>query len=202
MLVIGLTGGIAAGKSQVERLIAARYPVIDADVVAREVVAPGQPALADIVAAFGAEVLQPDGALDRAQMRARISNDADARTRLNQLVHPRIYENIEARLAVLADSHDAAFVSAALMIETGSFRRYDLILLVTAPHELRLARLTARDNMDPAVARRLMAAQADDDEKRRHADVEIVNDGDFEALVKKTDAAMTALGLAPVSSPA
>lgn len=202
MLVIGLTGGIAAGKSQVERLIAARYPVIDADVVAREVVAPGQPALADIVADFGAEVLQPDGALDRTQMRARISSDADARARLNQLVHPRIYASIEARLATLRDSHDAAFVSAALMIETGSFRRYDRILLVSAPYEVRLARLAARDNMDPALARRLMAAQADDDEKRRHADVEIVNDGDLDTLIQKTDAAMRALGLAPVSSPA
>ncbi|CAM2006906.1 dephospho-CoA kinase [Acanthopleuribacter pedis] len=196
MLVVGLTGGIASGKSQVERLLAERFPVIDADVVAREVVAPGQPALAAIAEAFGPSVIADDGALDRARMRVLISENGECRERLNQIVHPRIYQSIEAKLEALRPHHQAAFVSAALMIETGSFRKYDRVLLVTAPAELRLARLQARDGMPEALAQKLMAAQAPDPEKRRHADVEIVNDGDLVALAERTEAALVELGLA------
>lgn len=195
MKVVGLTGGIASGKSQVERLIAARFPVIDADVVAREVVAPGRPALAEIEAAFGPAVIGADGMLDRAAMRALISQDAACRERLNQIVHPRIYESIEAKLDALRPHHSAAFVSAALMIETGSYRKYDSVLLVTAPADVRLARLQARDGMETGLAKKLMAAQAPDSEKRQAADVEIVNDGDLELLAQRTREALVALGL-------
>lgn len=194
--VLGLTGGIASGKSAVGDIIARRYPVLDADHVAREVVRPGTEGLARIVEAFGPEVLCGDGTLDRRGLRQIIAHDEAARLRLNGILHPLIRAEIERKLEALAAHHDAAFVSAALMLETGSYRRYDGVLLVTAPESVRLARLLARDGMDEVSARGLMAKQWADEKKRPFATVEVENAGDLADLERHTWDALDRLGLA------
>lgn len=182
--VIGLTGGIATGKSTVAAILTEMgVPVIDADQVAREVVEPGQPALARIVEAFGPEVLDGAGRLDRAAMRRRISHDPQARQALEAITHPAIREAIGQRLVELAQSGaPAAVVEAALLVETGSYRLYPKLIVVTCPPELQLARLLARDSTHEADARALIAAQLPLADKEAVATHVIRNEGDLEEL--------------------
>lgn len=192
MKVVGLTGGVACGKSTVARHLAASgVPVIDADVVAREVVAPGTDGLAAIVARFGPSVIGPDGALDRRGLRGVIAADPDARRALEAITHPRIAARIAERLAVLAAPF--AIVEAALMVETGSWRRYDAVIVVSSPPDVQLARLMSRDDVDEAAARALIATQLPLAEKERVATAVIVNDGDEDTLRARTDAAWRAV---------
>jgi dephospho-CoA kinase len=199
MRTIGLTGGIATGKSTVARLLRARgVPVVDADQAARAVLQPGAPALAQVVAAFGPEVLTADGHLDRAAMRARIAADPDARRTLEGITHPAIAAHVLGSLAALAaDGAPLAFVEAALMVETGSYRRYDALWVVTCAPETQLARLRARDGGDEATLRGLVAAQLPLAAKEAVADVLIRNDGDEAALAIAVDAALAAERLRP-----
>lgn len=195
MRVLGLTGGIASGKSAVADLLSS-VPHIDADQVSRQVVAPGRDGLAAVVAAFGTDVLTDKGTLNRGKLRQMIATDREHQTRLNQILHPRIRQEIQRQLHTLAaEEHDVALVSAALMLETGSYRDYDAVILVTAPEPVRLKRLLARDGMDAATARQLMAKQWSDERRRPYATVEIVNDGDMATLRHRTAAAMAKLGL-------
>ena len=188
MKVVGLTGGIACGKSTVARHLTARgVPVLDADAVAREVVATGTDGLAAIVERFGPDVLDDAGGLDRRRMRARIATDRDARSALEAITHPRIAATIAARLAALAAP--IAVVEAALMVETGSYQRYDALLVVSSPPALQLARLMARDAVDEASARAIIATQLPLADKERLATAVIVNDSDEAALKSATDAA-------------
>lgn len=188
MKVVGLTGGVACGKSTVARHLAARgVPVLDADAIAREVVAPGTDGLAAIVAHFGEGVLDPSGQLDRRGMRARIAADPAARRDLEAITHPRIAATLAQRLAVL--SAPVVLVEAALMVETGSYRRYDALIVVSSPPELQLRRLIRRDGVDEPAARALIATQLPLADKERVATAVIVNDGDEAALIAGTDAA-------------
>lgn len=187
MKVVGITGGIASGKSEVERILAQHHPVIDADQTSRQVVAPGSRGLAMVVDAFGKDILQADGALDRAALRTLIASDKTAQQRLNAILHPLIGQTIMGELAQLAAAGTPlAFVSAALMLESGSYKRYDRILLICAPQETRLQRLIARDGMDEELARALMGKQWADDKRRPYAQHIIENDGDLEALRRTT----------------
>lgn len=190
MRVIGLTGGIASGKSTVAVLIRELgYPVIDADAVARDVVQPGQIGLARIIDHFGGNFLQGDGRLNRHALRLRIARDPESQQQLNRILHPLIRAEITDRLHTLAEQgHRLAFVEAALMIESGSHERYEAIILVTAPESTRLRRLVNRDNMSHEQAKALMARQWDDARKRIHATHEIVNDGAKDALPAKLEA--------------
>lgn len=162
MRTFGLTGGIGSGKSTVARwLREAGVPVVDADVVAREVVAPGQPALVAIVEAFGADVLQADGSLDRAALRRRIAVDRQARATLEAITHPAIFVRIaEARQAAEAEGAALFGVEAALMVETGSWRMYDRLVVVAASPEHQRARVAARDGSSAEAIDGLIAAQA------------------------------------------
>lgn len=195
MKVVGLTGGIATGKSTVGRLLAGwGVPVIDADQVAREVVEPGQPALAGIVEAFGPEVLGPDGHLDRAAMRRRISADPEARRRLEALTHPAIRAAIAHRLAALAaEGRPLAVVEAALMVETGSYRLYPELVVVSCDPATQLARLRARDGATEAEARAMVATQLPLADKEAVATHVIRNDGDRAALEARTREVLAAL---------
>jgi dephospho-CoA kinase len=177
--VVGLTGGIASGKSTVGRLFRTwGAEVIDADQVAREVVAPGSEGFAEVVAAFGPEVIGGDGGLDRAALRARIAANPDDRRRLEAITHPRIQRAIAERLAALAAAgRPLAVVEAALMVETGSYRLYPAVVVVTTTPALQLARLLARDGTSEADARRLIAAQLPLAEKERAATHLVRNDG-------------------------
>lgn len=190
MKVVGLTGGIATGKSTVGRRLAELgLPVIDADQVAREVVEPGQPALDALVAAMGEDILDTEGRLDRAAMRARIASDPDAKKQLEAVTHPAILSTILTRLQARAAAGDeVAVVEAALMVETGSYRNYPVLLVVTCDPADQLARLMARDGMDEDGARRLIATQLPLADKEAVATHVIRNDGTREELLAKVDA--------------
>jgi dephospho-CoA kinase len=191
----GLTGGIGTGKSTVAQLLCERgVPVIDADAVAREVVAPGSPALAEIARVFGPEVLTPSGELDRPAMRRLITQDPEAKRGLELITHPRIGEGVTGRLESLAaDGFNLAGVEAALMVETGSWRRYDRLVVVTCAPEQQLARVMARDGVDEAAARAIIAAQLPLADKVAVAHHVVHNDGAPEALVKQVGRLVVAL---------
>jgi dephospho-CoA kinase len=160
--VIGLTGGIASGKSTVARMLAdLGATIIDADQVAREVVRPGQPALAAIVEAFGAEVLEPAGALDRKRLAARVFADPAARRELERITHPRISEATARRVAELeARGVPVVVYEASLLVEGGVHRGLAGLIVVAAPEAVQLRRLQERDGLSPAEAARRLAAQA------------------------------------------
>jgi len=181
--IIGLTGGVASGKSA----LAARFArlgafVCDADQAAREAVAAGSPGLAEIVAAFGAGVLDAAGQLDRTAMRQRIFVDAGARQTLEAIVHPRV----RATLHAACRSADAAYAIAVipLLAESGraAFPWLRRVLLVDAPVERQLARLLDRDGIDESLARQMLATQASRTQRRALADDIVVNDGPLPAL--------------------
>ncbi|WP_257304440.1 dephospho-CoA kinase [Geothrix campi] len=176
--LLGLSGGIAAGKSFVAGKLAARgWAVIDADALAREVVLPGSEGLAALVATFGPACLRPDGALDRAWMAAHVFADDAARARLNALLHPRIETLLAARLAALPSTTRGAVLDAALWVERGRAHHFDAFWTVDAPEELRVERLMARDQLtrDAVLAR--LHAQVSAPERALHADLVIPNDG-------------------------
>lgn len=184
MFTVGLTGGIACGKSTVAALLRARgVPVLDADRAARDVTAPGSPALAEIASRFGAAMLREDGTLDRKALGARVVGDAEGRRALEEITHPRIREAIAEGLAALAAAgHPVAVVEAALLVETGSYRLYDALLVVRASAEVQVRRLMAREGVDEPTARAWLAAQMPVEEKARLATAVIDNDGEPAAL--------------------
>ena len=184
----GLTGNIGSGKSTVGRMLAARgVPVVDADQVAREVVEPGRPALREIASRFPG-VLRPDGTLDRKALAARVFADAAERGALERIIHPRIAEEVAARMAALASAgHAAAVYEAALIVENGLQRGLDGLIVVTAPAEAQIARLRARDNMGEEEARARIAAQLPSTEKEKQATVVIENKGSEAELSVQVD---------------
>ena len=195
MRTFGLTGGIGSGKSTVARwLREAGVPVVDADVVAREVVAPGQPALAAIVEAFGADVLQADGSLDRAALRRRIAVDRQARATLEAITHPAIFVRIaEARQAAEAEGAALFGVEAALMVETGSWRMYDRLVVVAASPEHQRARVAARDGSSAEAIDGLIAAQATLQQRLDVAHHVVWNDGSEAELREEVSRLLAAL---------
>jgi dephospho-CoA kinase len=181
-LRVGLTGGIGSGKSTVSaRLAEHGAVVIDADVLAREVVAAGTPGLAEVVAAFGPEMVGPDGELDRAAMGRRVFDDDDARVRLEQIVHPRV----RARAAEIeaAAGADAIVVhDIPLLVETGQADSFDVVLVVDAPPELQVRRVVEQRGMSEDEARARIAAQAGRDQRLAAADHVLSNDGSLAQL--------------------
>ncbi|HEY2745539.1 MAG TPA: dephospho-CoA kinase, partial [Polyangia bacterium] len=167
MRVIGLTGGIASGKSTAARILAelgAR--IVDADAVARDIVAPGQPALAEIAKRFGGEMIQRDGTLDRKRLGAVVFADADKRRVLNAITHPRIAVETQARLGQLREAGVAVAVyEAALLVENGVHRGLDGLIVVTCDEATQLRRLVVRDEFTEAQARARIAAQAPNADK-------------------------------------
>ncbi|QDW67151.1 dephospho-CoA kinase [Luteimonas granuli] len=189
--VIALTGGIASGKSEVERRFRALgVHVADADVAAREVVEPGTPGLAEVVAAFGPGVLGADSAMDRAAMRRRVFADDGARRRLEAIIHPRVRAALRADCAAAPGPY--AIAAIPLFAEAGrdAYAAWvDRVLVVDVPVEVQLARLLRRDGIDEALAWRMIRAQARREQRLAIADDVIRNDGPLEAL----DAAVAAL---------
>ena len=181
VLRIGLTGGIGSGKSTVAGLLAARGArIVDADRIAREVVEPGTPGLEAVAAAFGPGVLTPDGALDRPALAAVVFADAEARRRLDGIVHPLV--RARAAELVAAAPPDAVVVQdVPLLVETGQAGSYDLVLVVQADLDTRVRRLVGR-GVSEEDARARIAAQATDEQRRAVADVVLDNSGTVEEL--------------------
>lgn len=182
--VIGLTGGIASGKSVVAReLRALGIEVIDADVLAREVVAKGSEGLAEVVQAFGEDVLQADGTLDRERVAARVFNDAEARKRLNGILHPRIGQlSLERIAAAQATSAPYVVYEAPLLVETGSYKGLSALVVVATAPATQLTRVVARDGMTTEAAQARLAAQMPVEAKVAVADYVIHNDAGLPEL--------------------
>ena len=193
MLRVGLTGGIGSGKSEVARLLAERGAVvIDSDKLAREVVAPGTPGLAAVVAAFGREYLDEDGALARERLAALVFADREARERLNAIVHPLVGAAAAARLAAVPD--DAIVVhDVPLLVEAGMAGAFDVVVVVDAPRDLQVERLVARRGMTPAAAEARIDAQATREERLAVADHVVRNDGSLPELEERVAELWSAL---------
>ena len=188
MLLVGLTGGIGAGKSTVSELLAARGAVIvDADQVARAVVEPGQPALQKLLERFGEGILDADGRLARGALAKVAFADDQSRLDLEEITHPAINEEFTRRVAE-APSDDIVVLDVPLLAESEQARKrpYQTVIVVEAPRDVRLARLEAR-GVDRADAEARMAAQADDEERRKLATYVVDNAGDRAALERQVD---------------
>lgn len=191
MLRIGLTGGIAAGKSVVARRLAELGAVVvDHDRLAREVVAPGTVGLEAVVAAFGPEVLTGDGALDRPALGRLVFGDDEARARLEGILHPEI-RRLSAEREALAGAADPAAVvvhDIPLLVETGQAEAFHLLVVVDTPAEQRVRRLVAGRGLDEAAARERITAQATDSERLAAADVTLDGSGSEDGLRAQVDA--------------
>lgn len=189
MRVVGLTGGIASGKSTFSALLRARgVPVVDADALARAVVARDSPTLSRIAEAFGPRALQPHGALDRKWLAAQVFADAEARRRLEAITHPAIRDRMLEEIAELERAgHALAFYDVPLLYEVGLDQALDSVVVVWTPREEQVARLVRRDGLTPIEAEARVAAQLPIDEKAARADFLVVNQGPAEALAAKAD---------------
>lgn len=187
MLRIGLTGGIAAGKSlAAQRLVQLGATLIDADAISREVVEPGTDGMRAVVDAFGTGVLDADGGLDRAALGARVFDDSSARERLNAIIHPRVRTRA-AELAEAAGEETIVVQDIPLLVETGQSTSFHLVLVIDAPEEVRVRRMVEDRGMKEADARSRIAAQATPDERNTAADVVLDNTGTQEELQSALD---------------
>lgn len=189
MLRVGLTGSIAVGKSFVTSVFAELgCHVLDADQTAREVVMPGAAGLKAVAQEFGEEILAPDGTLDRARMAAVVFADEQKRLRLNHILHPIIIARQDAILRgwELEDPNGIAVVDAALMIESGGYKRFDKLIVVHCRPEVQLERLMLRNKLTLAEAQQRIASQMPQEEKQRYADYLIDTSDGFESTRKRT----------------
>lgn len=195
--IVGLTGGIGCGKSAVAAALAERGArVIDADVLAREAVAPGSPALAAIRARFGPAVFAPDGSLDRPALGRRVFEDAEARLALNAIVHPEVARLARARMEALEHAGAPVIVyDVPLLYENGLDRALGEVIVVTAPPEVQRARIRARDRLPDAEIEARIAAQMPLEEKARRATWVIDNGGTLEEMRAQVAALWRSWGL-------
>lgn len=187
VLVIGLTGGIGSGKTAVsDRFARWGVPIVDTDLLARELVEPGQLVLMDIVAEFGPDCLNGDGRLHRARLRERVFTDPGGRRRLEAILHPRIRVLARERIAGLSTPY--CLLVIPLLAETGMTDLVDRVLVVDAPEAERVRRVMARDGINETQARRILAAQADRDRRLALANEIVENAGDLAALDQRVAA--------------
>ena len=181
MLLVGLTGGIASGKSLVARIFKdLGAHLIDADCIVRDLMAPDEPAWEEISAYFGADILLPDRSIDRRKLGAIVFRDAEKRSWLNQCLHPRVFDAYQARVRSLRERRSDCVVvfDAALLIETGYHRMMDRLVVVAAEPSQQLRRLRERDGLSETDATARIRSQIPLDEKRKVADFVIENSGD------------------------
>lgn len=197
MKIIGLTGGIGSGKTSVADLLRSHgLPVIDADQLARDVVEPGQPALAELADAFGADILHADGTLNRGELAARAFASEDATQRLNDITHPRIMALRDELIdAARDDGEPAVIYDMPLLVEKGQHEDMDLVVVVHVDVEKRIERLVNGRGLDEGDVRRRIAAQATDEERLAVADVIIDNNGPREKLEPQVQALVDQISL-------
>jgi dephospho-CoA kinase len=180
-LIVAITGGIAAGKSLVASYFSALgVETIDADAVARDIVKPGTRALKEIVEHFGSGILTPDGALDRAAMRARIYASPTDRRTLEKLLHPKIGNEIRRRSLSL--NRDYVLIEIPLLAESGDYQWVDRILVIDLPESLQIERVVKRDRTNEVVAKCVIAAQSTRSTRLKMADDVIINDAELEPV--------------------
>lgn len=196
---VGLTGGIASGKTAVADMFAGLgIPVIDTDLIAREIVSPGSPALQEIAAAFGTGVLRADGSLDRTRLREIVFAEPALRRQLEAITHPRIGAAMEAQCGQANGPYQIVVVP--LLIESGFDRRVDRVLVVDCPEDLQLSRLMTRDGVSEMQAKQLLAAQVGRAGRLARADDVVDNSGGLDATrqrVNELDARYRALARQP-----
>ena len=196
MLRVGLTGSIGVGKSFVAGVLAELgCHVLDADLTAREVVEPNSVALAKVVAEYGADVLQADGSLDRTKLGALVFGDAERRAKLNSILHPHIIARQDELLREweAVDPEGIAVVDAALMIESGGYKRFDKLIVVHCRPEIQLERLMSRNNLSRTEAEKRISAQMDQQEKKKFANYLIDTSEGFDDTRRQTEGVYAAL---------
>ncbi|RLA44572.1 MAG: dephospho-CoA kinase [Gammaproteobacteria bacterium] len=180
-LIVGITGGIGSGKSAVtERFEHLGITVVDADLAARVIVAPGRPALSAIAEHFGHDIIQADGTLDRAALRQRVFSDENERRWLEQLTHPLIGREILAQITAASSAY--TLLSSPLLLETSQKELVDCVVVVDVPEETQLERTVTRDDNDQAQVKRIMAAQMRREDRLALADIVIDNSQSLEEL--------------------
>ena len=189
MLRVGLTGSISVGKSFVGSVfVELGCHLLDADSTAREVVLPGTPGLAEIVDYFGVQMLQPDGTLDRQKLAVAVFDNAEKRKLLNAILHPRIFERQDEILSQweAEDPNGIGIVDAALMIESGGYKRFDKLIVVHCRPEVQLERLISRNNYTREEAQKRIDSQMPQSEKQNFADYLIDTSEGFEPTRERT----------------
>jgi dephospho-CoA kinase len=185
--VVGLTGGIGSGKSVAAQMFRAwGVEVIDADSLAREVVEPGQPALSDIAAYFGSELLTAEGYLDRAALRKIVFSNPEQKSWLENLLHPLIAKLLQRRLNATKSPY--AILESPLLLETEQYKLVDRVIVIDVNKEIQIARSVRRDGSDEAVIRSIIASQIDRAKRIQHADDLVSNEEGLEQLREKVEA--------------
>lgn len=188
MLLVGLTGGIGAGKSTVARMLEARGAVVfDADVLAREAVEPGTPGHAAVIERFGADVLAPGGALDREALASIVFADPAARRDLEAIVHPEVRRRFAEGTEAYRDTDRVVVFSAPLLVETGMHTAFDVLVVVSATPDMQIERLMRDRGMSEEAVRSRIDAQATPEARAEAADVVIDNEGSVEELEAQVD---------------
>lgn len=197
MRVIGLTGGIATGKSTVSNyLLSLGIPVIDADLISREVVEPGQPGLLKLLQKFGPEILTQDGQLNRPALAQKLFHNEAVRQQVNQLLHPLIYDRMFERVAAFQSQGEAlVFLDIPLLFETQTKNLFDDIWLVYVPETIQLERLMKRDHLSQEAAVARIASQLSIEEKRLLADVIIDNSGTIEVTLAQVKSLLDSMSV-------
>ena len=188
MLIVGLTGGVASGKTAVSRVLREEGAyIIDADQIARELVQPHKPAWNELVRAFGKEILQEDGSIHRRKLADKVFTDPEQRKVLNQILHPRIKEEMDRRTKEIGQKDPEAIVviDAPLLVELGVYRKVDQLIVVTSTQMQQMERLKERDGRSPEEALRLFSSQMPVEEKVKLADFVIRNEGSLEETKKR-----------------
>ena len=196
MLVVGLTGGVASGKTAVSQVLREEgATILDADLIARELVEPHQPAWEELRRAFGDEVLNPDGSVQRKKLAAQIFSHPEKREVLNAILHPRIRDEINARLRVIREKDPGAIVviDAALLVESGDYQGMDGVIVVSASETQQVERLREREGLDEDAARQILASQTSVEERLRVADFVIRNEGSLEDTRRRAKEVFQAL---------
>jgi dephospho-CoA kinase len=189
VLLVGLTGGIGAGKSTVARLLSERGAVvIDADSIVRDLQRPGTDVFHAILERFGPHVVAPDGSLDRERLADVVFRDDDARSALNAIVHPAVYAVMADRIAALKDGNQVVVLDIPLLAESGGGEGMDAVVVVEADEDARVARVVAERGLDPEDVRARMAVQASPQQREALADVVIKNNGTDEDLRAQVEA--------------
>jgi dephospho-CoA kinase len=188
MLIVGLTGGVASGKSAVSQILREEGAyLIDADQIARELVQPHTPTWKVLIRVFGKEILEKDGTIHRKKLAAKVFSDTQQRNLLNQILHPRIKKEMNRRVKEIGQKDPGAIVviDAALLVELGDHREMDKVIVVTSTEAQQIERLRERDGLEKEEARKILSSQMSHEEKLKVADFVIGNEGSLEETRRK-----------------